>query len=699
MLNNLIRSKLIFTALTLFLFNISIKGQEDNVSISKDTITLKEITIEQDRQTKITGVLTGKITLHVEGVKNLPSIMGNTDLLKMLQLTPGVQTSGDGNSNLYIRGGDTGLNLLLYNENTIYSPGHILTFFPLFNVDHLSSLELIKSGVNAQYGGFLSSAISVKSKEDLPSKLSMKGNVGLLSSQTTIDLPLGEKFGAYISGRKTYLELLLKPLLKATVNKNTKDDINDMGYDFFDTNVTLIGKLSQQNKLVINAFISSDNLTISDEEIALDGYLKWKNTSLSAKLETLLGQSSQITQYFKYSKYKNKLQTGQAEMYIDLLSSVEDIGYKNKIGYQIAGIPFESGIEYTFHNVLPQDTKTHNVGMEYQRETMGRSNAHDMALYTSAILRMLPKLYLEPGLRYNIYNSTIKKSDKTKTFQSIDFRLAGRYELNRNTFIRASYSHNNQYMNKLTPSSLGLPTDFWITSSSDIKPQRGDEISLGGYKSILDGAFELSSDIYFRKMKNLTEFNQNFLDNEDVPFTDKILYGKGYAYGVEIMLKKNIGKFTGWLSYTLGKSNRKFEDINNGKTFPSRYDRTHDLSIVAAYTFNQRWDASIVYVYATGNAYTQPSSWYFINNIPIKEYGDYNGTRMPNYNRTDISINYWFKKDNGLNFSIYNMFMVNNPVYVFLLVNQNKKTGKVQLETKRKQLFSIVPSISWKYKF
>ena len=684
--------------LSLSLKTANINAQE-STTILKDTINLNEITIEQDRQTKITGTLSGKLTLHVEGVKGLPAIMGNTDLIKMLELTPGVQNSGDGNSNMYIRGGDAGQNLLLYNGSTIYSPGHILSFFPQFNIDHLSSVELSKGGVNAQYGGFISSAIAVKSKEDIPLKTSVRGNVGLLSTQAALELPVSDKWGIYASVRKTYLELLIKPLLNATINSRASEDINDMAYDFYDGNVTIVGKLSDKNKLVINGFTSEDRLDIDDEDIALNGYLKWKNTTLSAKLETVVTDGNTLEQFVTYSNFRNKLHTGQADMFINLLSTVEDIGYKNKLSFTIADIPFDGGLQYTYHKISPQNTKIENSGIVYRNESIGKYNAHDFSAFLTSTLRMYSRLFIEPGLRYNVFHSKTLRTNTSTTFHSMDFRLAGRYQLNSSTFLRANYSHNNQYINKLTPSSLGLPTDFWVTASDDIRPQKGDEYSVGYYKSISDGAFEFSSDVYLKKMKDVTEFNQNFLDNENIPFTDKIFFGKGIAYGIEFLLKKNTGKFTGWVSYTLGKSTRKFDEINNGKSFPAKYDRTHDLSIVGLYTINPRWDVSVVYVYATGNAYTQPSSWYFINNTPVKSYGKYNGVRMPDYNRTDLSVNYWFKKDNGLNFSIYNTFMVNNPIYVFMHVTTDKKTGEIKLDTKRKKLFTIIPSVSWRFKF
>lgn len=703
-MNKYHRVFILFPSFLLFFssFHIEIFGQEsqlDSPSSVNDTIKLDEVLIQQNQQAKITGALSGKITFNVEGIKNLPSIMGNTNILKMLELTPGVQTSGDGNSNLYVRGGDPGQNLLTYNGNTIYTPGHILNLFPLFNVDHLSSLELLKSGVNAQYGGFLSSAISVSTKKRLPEHNTIKGNVGLLSSQATADVRINDKFGAYLSGRFTYIDLLLKPLLKTTINKDAEEELNDMGCDFYDFNVTVIGELSKGHKLIFDGFYSKDVLSIKDDEIALDGDLNWKNIALSVGVESKLGETNLLEQTIRYTKFTNVLRTGQMEMILRLQSDIEDVGYSNRLSYYVKNIPFYSGVDYKFHNVLPQETKIRNIGFDYQTENFGKNTAHDLSFFTSSTIRLIPKLYLEPGVRFNTFTSKLERSGKSKTFSSMDFRFSSRYQVDETKFVRGSFSHNNQYINKLTPSSLGLPTDFWVASSSEISPQKGNEISFGYFQSFCDGMFELSSDVYYRNMNNVTEFNQNFIENDNVVFSDKVFYGKGRSYGLEILLKKNTGKFTGWLSYAIGKSDRKFSGINDGKVFPSKYDRTHDLSIVASYTFNKRWDTSLVYIYATGNTYTQPTSWYFMNGTPVKEYTKYNNARMPDYNRTDISVNYWFKKDNGINFSLHNMFSVNNPVYIFMVVQKDKETEELQVRIKQKKLFTIIPSINWRFKF
>ena len=665
-----------------------------NDSISSDSalyITGKEIVITKPQSKKMTGLSVGKITFNPIAVSTLPSLLGNTDLLKLLELTPGVQNSGDANTNLYVKGGDSGQNLLLYNNVPLYTPGHLLGFFSLFNSDPISSLELNKTGINARYGGRLSSIIDVTTKNNVPEKTSIKGNVGLLSSQATLELPLENKFGLSISGRKTYLELLMQPILNATVNNNAKNKVEDLDYNFYDTNITLVGLLSDKDKITVDAFFSRDNFNISETDLLLNGKLNWKSALFSTKWDKRMKENLFSQQIYAVS-YDNELLTSQAEMNINMMSKVQDVGYKNKYLFTVHDLPFEVGLQYAFHEITPQTYDIINAEQKYSLENPHILQAHDAGLYTSSNFSLTPQLSADLGLRYNLFV-------QDKTFQSIEPRVLLRYQLNETTVFRAVYNRQNQYLNLLSPSSVGIPLDFWITASNKIPPQSGNDYSLGYFQSFHNDAFELSGEIYYRTINNVNEYSQNFISGQNNSYIDNVFVGTGRAYGVGILLKKNFGKFTGWGSYALGRSERTFDEINEGKPFPAQFDRRHDLSLVATYAFNEKWDASIVYAYATGNTYTLPSSWYFINNTPVKEYGKYNGSRMPDYNRTDLSVNYWFKKDNGLSFSVYNAFIVNNPIYIFMNIIQEEETGITKVEIKQKRLYSIIPSISWRFKF
>jgi hypothetical protein len=650
--------------------------------------------IEVKGQSNETGIgMTGsQITIAPANVSKLPSMLGGTDLLKVLELTPGVRNPGDANTNIYIRGGDAGQNLLLYNGVSLYTPGHLLGLFPLFNSDHISTVGLNKTGIHAKYGGRLSSVIHVESKSVLPDRTSFTGNVGVLASQATLAIPVGERFGLYLSGRKTYLNLFLQPALDATVNNKNTGNIEGAGYDFYDTNITLVGELSDKNKIIVNAFLGSDDLQITEKELYLSGKLDWSNRMLSLQWDTRVNDQP-FSQQIYGSAYKNKLNITQTETSLYLSSAIQDAGYQNSYTFSIAGIPVEAGMQYTFHEITPQVYSMTNMGQELYTETSFVQKAHDAGLYIHSSIPLASRLRAELGLRYNIFYHD-------KLFCNLDPRIVLRYWTLNQLSLRFAYSRQHQYLNLLTPSSIGIPTDFWIAVSDDIPPQSGDEFSAGYSQSFFNADFDVSAEIYYRNMNNLTEYSQNFLNGQGDSYINNVLLGRGRAYGLEVMLKKNRGKLTGWISYALGRSERNFDEINNGKTFPARFDRRHDLSVVGAYTINSKWDVSSVYAFATGGAYTLPSSWYLINNSPVREYGDYNAARMPNYNRMDLSVNYWFKRDrNGINFSVYNLFMVKNPIYVFLSVGKDEETGEMAIRIRQRTLYRIVPSISWRFRF
>ena len=661
---------------------------------SNDTIILEEVTVSAKQRALIMGMLSGNLKLNVEQMKSIPSLTGTVDVLKLIELTPSARTSGDGSSNLYIRGGDAGQNLILYNGVPTYTSGHMLGIFPLFNADHLSWLQVSKSGDNSDYGNFISSVIDVRTKEELPTEVTGKGSVGLLASQMNISVPLSKDWGFHLSGRKTYLELFVQPILENAFDNSEDSDLN---YDFWDTNITLVGKIGRIHTLTLDAMLSSDHLKLIDEDILIDGKMNWTNNLASLNLSSMLSDNLNLNQILSYSGFNNKMHTRQEELSIDLRSNIENLSYRNRFSFILSDVFLTTGVGYTYHTVKPHDLEMINSNVVTNSIKEEKIEAHDISPYLS-FKKTLDRLTLNGVLRYNLFISEMSESNNSKTFQSVDARVGFQYQLSTNRYGRFNYSHNNQYVNKLTPSSVGLPTDFWVLATSNLRPQRGDEFSFGYYQFLPKLQMEFSIDTYYKTMNNVTQFDYNFIENDNIPFADKISYGKGKAYGVELMVKKNIGPLTGWLSYALSKSERKFSNFNNGSWFPARYDRIHDLSITSNYEFSSKWDVSLSYIFATGNTYTQPTSWFFLNNLPIKDYTKINNARMPNYSRLDLGVNYWFKKDNGLNLSIYNALVKTNPIYVFMAIKQSDD-NTIYVEIKKKKIYSLIPSISWNFKF
>lgn len=669
-----------------------VKDTAISIVLEKKVSELKEVVISNDKKSGIKTLSGGKLSFNLKELRSVPTLLGTTDVIKLLQLTPGVQNSGDANGYLYVRGGDPGHNVILYNETPIYGMSHLLGIFPFYNTDHIKDVEFDKSSSNPKYGGRLSSTTLLNTNKKIPAEFSIQGNAGILASQLTLEVPLNDKTGFYISGRKTYIDEVVGPILKSGSN----NDVQDMKYGFSDANLTFLSHISKKNLFSVDAFFSGDELKVKDENLALKTSLKWSNFTVSPSLTTAISSKVNMTNSVYFSHYSNDLSMEQATIQFGVSSFVKDFGFTNSVRYSIYNIPFESGLQYVYHNLQPQKVNVENFATldNYSQRII---NANEAAIFTSAKPKLFENLTADLGLRINYYNSG---SDSYLHFQP---RVVLNYYATEKYSFYASYNRQYQYLSLITTSSVGIPTDFWIASSDGIKPQSSNEFSIGSNQNIARN-FSSSFGGFYRSMKNLLEYPYGITQfNEITTLKNDLYVGEGKAYGFEMMLKKSNGKFTGWLSYTLSWSDRNFDELNNGKTYFAKYDRRHNLSVVGMYDLNSKWNFGITQIFGSGNRFTMPTSWYFINNNPVKEYSGYNNAQMPNYIRTDLSANYYFiktaKKESALNFSIYNTFNIANPIYVVLDVEVNEDKNKVVVKQEEKVLYRILPSISWRFKF
>lgn len=674
---------------------ISFKITKDttvSIVLEKDISQLNEVVISNDKKNGIKTLSAGKLSFNLKELSNVPALLGTNDVIKLLQLTPGVQNSGDANGYLYVRGGDPGHNAILYNETPIYGMSHLLGIFPFYNTDHIKDVEFDKSSSNPKYGGRLSSTTLLNSNKKIPSEFSIQGNAGILASQLTLAVPLDAKTGFYISGRKTYIDEIVGPVLKS----GSSNDVQNMKYGFSDANITFLSQISKNNLFSLNAFVSGDVLKIKDGDLALKTNLKWSNFTVSPALNTIFSPKVSMSNAVYFSQYSNELNMEQATIQFGVSSYVKDFGFNNAVKFSIGSIPFESGVQYVYHDLQPQKVNVENLTTvdNYSQQTI---EANEAVVFVSANPKLFKNITADLGLRINYYNSG---ADSYLHFQP---RAVLNYFANENYSFYASYNKQYQYLSLITTSSVGIPTDFWIASSHGIQPQSSNEFSIGSNQKITRN-FSSSFGGFYRSMKNLLEYPYGITQfNEITTLKNDLYVGKGKAYGFEVMLKKSNGKFTGWLSYTLSWSDRNFDELNNGQTYFAKYDRRHNLSVVGMYDLNLKWNFGITQIFGSGNRFTMPTSWYFINNNPVKEYSGYNNAQMPNYLRTDLSANYYFiktqKKESVLNFSIYNTLNVANPIYVVLDVEVNENKDKVVIKQEEKVLYRILPSVSWRFKF
>jgi hypothetical protein len=679
--------------------------QSLQIEIKKDTslsfvlgenkLELKEVVIKNEVKRALTIELGGKLAFSPQKMSTIPSLSGTPDIIKLLQLTPGVQNSGDANGYLYVRGGDPGHNLMLYSDAPVYGMAHLLGVFPFYNADHITEVQFDRSNSNSKYGGRLSATVAVLPYRLLPKAFSVQGTLGLLSSQITLSVPISTKTGFYISGRKTYIDEIVGTLLK-TNKGNAETGSQGFNYGFSDGNLTFMTQFTKKNSITIDAFLSGDKFSVNDAKMSLNAVLKWSNIVVTPTWRCLLGETTTMKNTVFFTRYENDLVMNQSAVQMGISSYIQDFGYSNSIQYLIKNIPVESGFEYTFHDVLPQKIDVDNLSTIVKEEQAVAIKAKSVAVFTSAKPKFSDKLSAELGLRLNYYTS-----DANTSFLHLEPRIMLHYFPEKDLSFFVSYTKQNQYVNLITASSVGIPTDFWIAASEGIPAQSATNYSVGCNK-IVSKQLSTSLNGYYRSMKNLIEYPYGLTQfNETTSLKNDILIGNGESYGFEWMLKKDSGKFNGWISYTLSWSTRQFDKLNDGAVFYSKYDRRYNLAVVGTYDFNKKWNIGVTQLFSSGNRFTMPTSWYFMNNSAVREFGSYNNAQLPNYIRTDFSVNYSFfktqKKESTLNFSVFNTFNIFNPIYVVLRVGIVGK--KINIDAEEKKMYAILPSISWRFKF
>lgn len=714
--------------------HMSYEEQFFTINLQRDTVVtfilfplvhlLEESVVKGEREAQgLGGLAGGRFELDMQQLRALPKFIGNNDPLKILQLLPGVQTSGEGNSGIFVRGGEPGHNMILWDGAPVYNASHLLGAFSVFNTGHIGKFTLYKSHMPADYGGRLSSLIEVQSPDLIPGKLSVSGDIGLIASQATIAVPLGEKSAFYVSGRQTYVGLTIKPLLGAMTTGRGKD--LPFNYEFGDCNFTYVYRPDPRNKLVVNTYWGTDHLKVEDKDYQLDGKLKWWNLAMSASWEHHWNKKGKSRNTLFYSQYRNRLDVTQNGLQAGLPSEIRDWGYRHKTTFTWGKVDFSAGGDYVFHHLEPQSP---NVGMN--QEDWGTSAVqtyytHEAALFANGNVHLTSWWTVGLGLRYALSFQTgpfddLSYDNRGMLVDSVHYgrgrvpglhggwepRISMQYRLGATRQLQFSYNRQRQWVNLVSISGVGLPTDFWVPASRNIPAQWSDQFAGGYFQSLWGDQYEISIEGYYRKLHQQMEYKSALFDlfNQQYILEQSINYGSGRAYGMELIVKKNRGRLSGWVSYTLGWSERNFPAIMNGAIFPAKHDRRHDLSLVTSYKLNQKWDISGVFVYATGSCYTMPTGMYMMGGNLVKEYGAYNGSRLPAYHRVDLSATYWFfrnkERESGLNFSVYNIYKRSNPMYIFILAQPSRHTdNQIIIRTKRKRLYDIIPSVSWTFRF
>lgn len=668
---------------------------------------LQEVVVTAKRNDNITRTLPGMQNVSIEEIKNVPVIFGEKDILKTIQLLPGIKSGGDGSSGFFVRGGSGDQNLILLDEATVYNASHLLGFFSTFNSDAIKDVTIYKGDMPAQYGGRLSSLLDVRMNDGNDKNYKVSGGIGLISSRLNIEGPIVKNKGSFmISARRTYADLFLKLSRDSNVNKSI--------LYFYDINAKANYQFGENNKLYLSSYFGQDNL----------GYInqfgiKWGNATATLRWNHIYNSKLFSNTSLIYSNYNYNISINQTTNNLAIISKIKDFSLKEDLQY-FAGIDnkINFGLNITHHTFSPGDFQT-SATSSYNPLTLQDKYALDAAAYISDEWTASNKLKFNTGLRLSSFNvlgpgdfytydkngniidtATYSSGKIVKSYLNLQPRFAGTYQLNKVSSIKISYSRNVQNLHLLSNSTGSNPTDLWISSSNNVKPEISDQVSTGYYRNLRQNQYEFSAEIYYKYLQNQIDYRNGaqLVANEYVE--SQLLYGKGRAYGLELYAKKKYGRLTGWISYTLSRTELQIDGINDNLWYPATQDQTHNVAIVGIFKLNKKWTLSGDFVYNTGNAVTFPAGKYDVDGQTVFYYTKRNSYRMPAYNRLDLSATLQGKKtkkfDSNWTFSLYNAYGRENPYFIQF---QNVPDDPQKTEAVQYSLFRWVPSITYNFKF
>jgi hypothetical protein len=644
--------------------------------------------------------------INMKDLDNVPVLLGEKDVLKAIQFLPGVKSGGEGNTGFFVRGGAADQNLILLDEATVYNSAHLLGFFSTFNADAIKDVSLYKGGMPAQYGGRLSSVLDVKMQDGNDKKFGIEGGLGLIASRIKAEGPLVQNKSSFmISARRTYIDLLLKAFGDSALKKNT--------LNFYDVNAKVNYKFDDKNTLYLSGYFGQDNIGIKDL-FAND----WGNTTATMRFNHVFSNRLFSNTSLIYNRYSYAIELIDEQNNAKVKSLIRDLNFKQDFQYFSSNHLLRFGLQGTHHQISPSDI-TASGNSSINPLSIEQRYGLEFGLYLSDEWKLSEKFNLLMGLRLsqfsllgpgkiNTYNNatelisskTYKSGDFVKNYFNLEPRFSASYTLNDKNSIKASYNRNTQNIHILNNSGTSSPTDQYVMSSNNIKPEIGDQIALGYFKNTEDNGYEFSAEVYYKWLQNQIDYKDGADLTANAEIESLLLYGKGRAYGVELYGRKTKGRLTGWISYTLSKTERQFEGINQGSYFPARQDRRHDLSMVAMYNLSKRWSVSANYIFNTGNAVTYPAGKYDIGGLTTYYYTDRNANRMPNTSRLDIGATLKAKEtrrfQSSWTFSVYNVLNTKNPYAIRFRDKENDPTRTEAVQT---SLFGIIPSVTYNFKF
>jgi hypothetical protein len=678
-----------------------------DVALSQAGTILNEVVVKASALTeRVKSTEMSVATLSAKEIKAVPALFGETDVIKILQLKPGITPGSEGTTGLYVRGGNSDQNLIVLDEAIVYNANHLFGFFSTFNSDAVKDLKIYKGGFPAQYGGRLSSVIDVRMKEGNNQKFSGSGGLGLIASRLTLEGPIQKGKSSFIvSARRTYADIFTRLINKANENKPDYRPIPN--YYFYDLNTKINFTLGERDHLYLSGYFGRDVFKFQNQ--SFNFLFDWGNTTGTARWNHVFGPKLFANATFTYSDYQYLIQNILQGFSFKLSSEVKDANGKYDFYYQPNNQhTVRFGGNATYHEFIVGRLKAGSSDGKINFESGQNYYGMEYGAYAADEWAVNPHLKLNYGARFSAFNHG------ATFFANIEPRFSANYTVNDRFSFKGSYARMNQYVHLLTSSGISLPTDIWYPSTTKIKPEQSDQVAVGTSWLPFDNII-VTWEAWYKWLRHSVDFVDGAQLYATKDLEGQLTVGRGYAYSpLELEIEKKDGKLTGWIGYTLAWVKRTgFSDINNGGTFPTRFDTRHNLSVVAMYALSKKWQLTATWVYTSGYVSWLPSGRFSLEDFPgaqidlvVPYYGQRNTFRLPAYMRADLGVVYKFKTrhlENDLTLSVYNATDRRNPFFLYLDVKTTKGVGNTDVPTsivaKQVTLFPVLPSITWNFKF
>jgi hypothetical protein len=693
-------------------------NQTIQVSLGNGGIRLSEVVVSAERSNRnVEQAEMGSVILDIETIRNLPAFLGEVDILRTIQLLPGVQSAGDGNTGFFVRGGNADQNLILLDDAVVFNASHLFNFFSVFNADAVKDLKLYKGGIHPEYGGRLSSVLDIRMKEGDMNRYKMTGGVGLISSRLTLEGPIQYGRSAFmVSGRRTYADLFLR--LSADENQR------DTQLFFYDLNGKMNYVVNDRNRLFLSGYYGKD-VTLFGDLFGFD----WGNATSSLKWNHIFNDKMLSDFSLLYSNYQFNITGDIGPASFRWSSMLHNINLKADFTFLAnENNTLSFGVQGLYHNLDPgtisakiEEAAVANINLsannalEYGLYLFNEQELFESRLALAYGLRATVFQVIGPGNQY-IYDRTdplrwqvtdtinLERGNVYNTFHSLEPRFSLRYKLNDANSIKASYNRMTQFIQQAQSAQSVAPYDVWYSVSNNILPMRADQVAVGYFRNFFSDELETSIELYYKDMKNISDLvdNGDILGNEFLE--GQLRTGKGWAYGAEFLIQRNSGPVSGFVGYTWAVAKRRIEGINDGNAYFAPNDRRHDLSVSGAYQISKKWSLGTSFIYATGAATTLPVGKMFFQGAYAPIYAERNSSRLPDYHRLDISVTYTpnirdryqRRVESSWNFSLFNVYGRVNPISISFAESQDRPG------TPYSSFFYIpgpIPAITWNFNF